>query len=138
MIEQHSSLIRQHSSELVSHSSSLICTGLSFVFDSSFLICTGLSFVFTRLHSSALASHSCAHSSCYSSVILVITLEHCVLCYEAIQIAQYIVNISRCKRNTIYCTIEKQPPEVFCKKKVFLKLSQISQENTWSESLQLY
>ena len=27
-------------------------------------------------------------------------------------------------------TIEKQPPEVFCKNKVFLEISQNSQENT--------
>ena len=30
----------------------------------------------------------------------------------------------------IICTMQKQPPEVFCKKKVFLKILQESQENT--------
>ena len=29
-----------------------------------------------------------------------------------------------------YFLLQKQPPEVFCKKKVLLKISQISQENT--------
>ena len=29
-----------------------------------------------------------------------------------------------------YNKIQKQPPEVFCKKRLFLEISQISQENT--------
>ena len=66
---------------LVSHSFAFVWTrlsfvftrlywsGLSFVFESCLLICTGLSFVFTRLIR--------MHSSCHSSVILVIPF-----CYD--------------------------------------------------------
>ena len=34
-----------------------------------------------------------------------------------------------------FTTFQKQPAEVFCKKKVFLKILQISQENTCVEDL---